>query len=129
MILALDTSAPLCRMALYLDGQWHDADWQADRQLAKLLLGKIEEVIKAQGGSGVRDLTAIIVLEGPGSYTGLRIGLTVVNTLADSLAIPIVGVQDDDWRENGLRRIQTGENDQLVMPVYGGLPHITTPRK
>lgn len=129
MILSLDTSGPLCRMALYADGQWFDADWQADRQLAKLLLGKIEQAVQARGGQGVRDLSGIIIVEGPGSYTGLRIGLTVANTLADSMSIPIVGVQGDTWRIDGVRRIEAGENDRLVMPVYGGLPHITTPRK
>ncbi len=129
MILALDTSGPFCRMSLYAQDQWHEFDWQADRQLAKLLLGNIQDAIQAVGGKAVTDLTGIIVVEGPGSYTGLRIGLTVANTLADSIPVPIVGVQGDAWRAEGLVRLESEENDRLVMPVYGGLPHITTPRK
>jgi tRNA threonylcarbamoyladenosine biosynthesis protein TsaB len=44
-------------------------------------------------------ISGIGVMKGPGSFTGLRIGLTVVNTLADSLNIPIVGAMGDNWRD------------------------------
>ncbi len=124
MILALHTGTPTCQMSTYGDGRWQDNDWEAGRTLAHLLLGQIQEAV-----GDVHGIEGIVVYEGPGSYTGLRIGLTVVNTLADSLHIPIVGVSGDNWRDDGLRRLHDGESDGIVMPVYGGDPHITTPRK
>jgi tRNA threonylcarbamoyladenosine biosynthesis protein TsaB len=124
MILALHTGTPVCGLFVKTDSSWTDFSWQADRELADKLLGAIEDAV-----TSVHHIKAIIVYEGPGSYTGLRIGLTVANTLAESLAIPIIGSTGEGWREDGEARLADGGNDRIVMPVYGGQPHITTPRK
>ncbi len=51
----------------------------------------IEEVL-ARAGLKAGDLDVIAVSEGPGSYTGVRIGVTLAKTLAWTLQIPLVGV-------------------------------------
>ena len=128
MIILLDTATPICRLTL-VDGENHIHDeWQADRTLAKHLLGYLRDQLAAQGKS-FQDVTGIGVFQGPGSFTGLRIGLTVLNTLADARAIPIVGAQGDDWQTLALARLAAGENDEMVLPFYGSEAHITTPRK
>lgn len=128
MILLLDTSTPLCRMS-FIDGDSETiADWQADRTLAKNLLTKLQESLSGMGKT-LDDIDGIGVFEGPGSFTGLRIGMTVTNTIADSQGIAIVGERGDNWCKDALRRLRSGENDQLVMPFYGGDAHITLPRK
>lgn len=128
MILLLDTSTPVCKLTL-ADGDFrYDDQWQADRTLADKLLSYLSEQLEKQGKT-LHDITAIGAYKGPGSFTGLRIGLTVLNTIADSQAIPIVGETGDDWQSQALRRLQNGENDKLVMPLYGSEAHITTPRK
>lgn len=124
MIIGLDTSTPVCRLSVLSDGTWTTKEWEAGRELAAGLLSYMETTIGSFG-----DITGIIAYQGPGSFTGLRIGLTVCNTIADAQEIPIVGVTGDEWREEGARRLENGENDRLVMPVYGGEPNITTPRK
>jgi tRNA threonylcarbamoyladenosine biosynthesis protein TsaB len=129
MIIALHTATPTCFLSVYEGTVWREFDWEAGRQLAKELLGRIDAALGQVGADSLNELKGIIVYEGPGSYTGLRIGLTVANTLADSLSIPIVGTTNEAWRQEGLQRLQRDENDQIVMPVYGGDPHITTPRK
>lgn len=128
MILLLDTSTPLCKLSLVDGGQQIDVEWQADRTLAKGLLGYLQVQLEAQGKTW-QDITGIGVLKGPGSFTGLRIGLTVLNTMADTLAIPIVGSTGDDWQRSALARLEHGENDKMVLPEYGGGAHITQPRK
>jgi tRNA threonylcarbamoyladenosine biosynthesis protein TsaB len=49
--------------------------------------------------------------------------------MADSLAIPIVGGEGETWKNQVLAKIQAGENDQIVLPLYGSEAHITKPRK
>jgi tRNA threonylcarbamoyladenosine biosynthesis protein TsaB len=105
-----------------------ESEWQADRTLAKGLLGYLQVQLAAQGKSW-QDVSGIGVFKGPGSFTGLRIGLTVLNTAADALAIPIVGATGDEWKRDAVARLNAGENDMIVLPEYGSDAHITKPRK
>jgi len=124
MIILLDTSTATCFLTV-VDGKVRqDFAWQAGRTLARGLLKFLEEKT-----GDLHDISGIGVMRGPGSFTGLRIGLTVTNTLADSLNIPIVGATGEDWRETALKKLRAGENEKIVMPEYGAAAHITAPRK
>jgi tRNA threonylcarbamoyladenosine biosynthesis protein TsaB len=128
VIILLDTSTPICKVVL-VDGdqQFYD-EWQADRTLAKGLLAYLRAQLQKHEMT-FTDISGIGVFEGPGSFTGLRIGLTVMNTIADSEGIAIVGVRGDDWQRIALARLNAGEDDKIVLPFYGSEAHITTPRK
>lgn len=128
MILLLDTSTPTCKLAL-VDGDWrYDNEWEAGRTLAKGLLEYLQEQL-AKNGKTFADISGIGAFKGPGSFTGLRIGLTVLNTIADAQSIPIVGGVDKAWQEDVLRKLDAGENEKVVLPFYGSDAHITKPRK
>ena len=128
MILLLDTSTPVCKLTL-VDGDWrYDDQWQADRELAKNLLRYLQDQLQKNGKS-FADITGIGVFAGPGSFTGLRIGMTVLNTIADAQSIAIVGAMGNDWQAATLAKLRAGENEKIVLPVYGGDAHITKPRK
>ena len=66
-------------------------------------------------GADWQDLTEISFMSGPGSFTGLRIGATVVNTLASELKIPLYN--------------HRGEKVELIMPEYGRPANISAPKK
>lgn len=128
MILLLDTSTAVCRAWLVFDGQTHTYEWPAGRALARDLHAWLRDRLgehQASWGS----LSGIGVLRGPGSFTGLRIGITTLNTLAAALRVPIVGTIGEDWRDQALQRLQAGQDDRLVIPTYGAEAHITTPKK
>lgn len=128
MIILLDTSAALCKLVI-IDGERHiEKQWQADRELAKGLLRWLEEQLSSEG-KALADVTGIGAFAGPGSFTGLRIGLTVINTLGDGLGIPVVGERGEMWQANAIARLHKGENDKIVVPYYGSDANITTPRK
>lgn len=128
MILLLDTATPTCRLC-FIDGDWrYDDEWEADRELAKGLLGYLDAQL-SKNNKTWQDISAIGAFRGPGSFTGLRIGLTVVNTIAEAENIPIVGAVGDNWQEEALARIKAGENDRIVLPHYGREATITSPRK
>lgn len=128
MILLLDTSTPLCRLILINGDQTYEAEWEAARELANGLLKYIDTQLQLHAKTW-NDIEAIGVFRGPGSFTGLRIGLTVLNTIADTQQVPIVGALGEDWRTQVLARIKAGEDDKIILPHYGGDAHITKPRK
>jgi tRNA threonylcarbamoyladenosine biosynthesis protein TsaB len=128
MILLLDTSTPVCKLTL-IDGDWrYDDQWQADRTLARDLLAYLRDQL-AKNGKAFADIAGIGAFRGPGTFTGLRIGLTVLNTMADAQAIPIVGGTDDDWQEEVITKLSDGINEKIVLPFYGSEAIITKPRK
>ena len=128
MILLFDSSSMTAKLHIVQGGQTNTYEWEAGRTLAKNMLQFLEDKISAHGGSW-DDLEGIGVFRGPGSYTGLRIGITVLNTLAESLRIPIVGATGDEWVDICLERLSQGETDKVVLPEYGADAHITKPRK
>jgi len=128
MILLLDTSTPTCQLR-FAEGDWsYQTSWEAGRGLAKGLLGFLDQELAGQNKTW-SDVTGLAIYKGPGSFTGLRIGITVFNTLAYTNNIPIVGETGDDWQALGLARLSSGENDEIVLPEYGGEANITQPRK
>lgn len=99
--------------------------WPAGRTLARDLPGEIDQILDGEYSS----MTGIIVFKGPGSFTGLRIGITTANALAYSSMIPIVGTNSEDWLKTGLEKLAAGVDDKIVLPEYGAPAHITAPKK
>ena len=124
MIVALQTSNPICHV--WIDG--HEHTWEAGRTLAHGLLSFLESSLK-EHGAGFSDVRGLVVFRGPGSFTGLRIGITVMNTIAASESIPIVGATGDRWLAEGRERLARSEDDRIVLPEYGSEAHITKPVK
>lgn len=124
MIILLDTSTATCRLTTVDGESSNNFDWEAGRTLARGLLAFIQEKV-----GDVKNISGIGIMRGPGSFTGLRIGMAVANTLADGLGVPIVGETGDSWRESALGRLSSGEDDQVILPFYGGDAHITKPKK
>lgn len=129
IILTIRTDKPESEIGLFEDEKQLVYEvWQAHRQLAETIHQKINEVLASQEKS-LKDIGGIICYKGPGSFTGLRIGLSVANTLAYGLELPIIGVEaEEQWLQRGLERMQGGENDKTVIPEYGAPVHITKPK-
>ena len=91
VLLAIDTAAPRLQVAL-LVGERADtlvedmAQGQAER-----IFPAIDELL-ARNGLAYKDLSRIAVTTGPGSFTGLRIGLSGARGLGLALGIPVIGV-------------------------------------
>lgn len=90
--LALDTATANMTIAIMkgLDVVAMD-DSTVERNHSVRLIPEMETLLAA-AGIRMRDIRAIAVGRGPGSYTGVRIGVTVAKTLAWSLKLPLVGV-------------------------------------
>ena len=110
MKLYLDCSTPTT--ILELDDQRYE--WASRRDLARDLLKFIHDKL-IENHADWQDLTELHYFVGPGSFTGLRIGASVINTLGDQLNIPIYN--------------QRGEKIALALPEYGREANITPPKK
>ena len=90
-VLAIDTTGPRLQLAL-LGGEGLDRSIDdIGKGHAELLFPRIEALL-ARNGLSYADLTRIAVTTGPGSFTGLRVGLAAARGLGLTLAIPVVGV-------------------------------------
>ncbi|HTE22175.1 MAG TPA: tRNA (adenosine(37)-N6)-threonylcarbamoyltransferase complex dimerization subunit type 1 TsaB [Candidatus Limnocylindria bacterium] len=132
MILTIRTDKPEAEIGLF-DGRKKVAyqTWQAHRQLAETIHQKMHKTLSVKGRTleDLEDVTGVVVYKGPGSFTGLRIGMSVANALAYSLDIPIVATAGDDWIAAGITSILANPSKIPVMPKYGSSVHTTQPRK
>jgi len=128
LILTIRTDKPEAEIGLF-DGseKLGYETWQAHRQLAESIHQKIDYLLKSHRHE-LKDLQAIAVFKGPGSFTGLRIGIALANALADSLKIPVLGAMSDDWIKQAVSALENAKNDNLVRPEYGASPHTTKPK-
>lgn len=82
--------------------------------MTEKILSFIHEKLQ-ENGADWKDITEIHYFAGPGSFTGLRIGATIVNTLADQLQIPLYDQND--------------KKHKIILPDYGRPANISAPRK
>ena len=90
-ILALETSTQYCSVALWRDGDVDAREALAGQRHSELLLPMVEALLERHG-LGLKELDGIAFGEGPGSFTGLRIGCGVTQGLAFGAGLPVVGV-------------------------------------
>lgn len=101
-ILTIDTSNnKKIKIGLKIDSKKYLIEQAIDSRRAQVTLPLIDKLIKEHNLT-LKDLTGIEVNQGPGSFTGLRVGITIANTLGYLLQIPVNGKK-------------TGE---MVEPVY-----------
>lgn len=110
MKLYLDTSTP--QTILKLNDK--EYAWDSGRELAEKLLQFIHDKLK-ENNKDWHDISEITFMSGPGSFTGLRIGAAVVNTLASELNVPLYNHKQ--------------ERVKIILPDYGRGANISKPRK
>ncbi|WP_293955774.1 MULTISPECIES: tRNA (adenosine(37)-N6)-threonylcarbamoyltransferase complex dimerization subunit type 1 TsaB [unclassified Sphingobacterium] len=110
LILQIDTSTTVCSVALSENGQTlHVINLDEPNAHAAKLTILIEEILK-QTGRNMQDLNAVAVSMGPGSYTGLRIGVSTAKGLCYALDIPLIAI-------NTLEALFVGYRSQFGLTV------------
>lgn len=94
--------------------------------MAETIHKKIDELLKHESLS-LKDIEKVVIFQGPGSFTGLRIGMSVVNALGFALQIPVIAAQGEDW----LSEVNGATPGIFIpqVPIYGADPHITQQKK
>ena len=108
--LYLDTSTPKTILRINNKEYKYDFDNDLAEKLLKFIHDKLQENKK-----DFKDISEITFMSGPGSFTGLRIGASIVNTLAHELNIPLYD--------------HHGKKHQVIIPNYGREANISKPKK
>lgn len=99
---------------------WHGAD-------RALLL--VDRVVR-QARVRLVDLRGIVVVRGPGSFTAVRVGIIIGNTLGQLLAVPLYGIvrshELTDSEALSVANMKAKRSTRLL-PWYGKMPNITRP--
>ena len=90
-LLALDTSTEACSVALQYNDQRLTLDEVCPQQHSKRILPMVQQLL-AESGLGLNQLDGIVFGRGPGSFTGVRIGVGVTQGLAFGADLPVFGV-------------------------------------
>ncbi len=91
-LLAIETSDNICGACIYFDDEkYFSSKIILKHAHSEKLFEVVENVIK-QASISKKDLKAIAVSAGPGSFTGLRIGMAAAKGMAQALQIPIISV-------------------------------------
>jgi tRNA threonylcarbamoyladenosine biosynthesis protein TsaB len=90
-ILAIDTGAESCSAALSVEGQLYQRYEPTPREHSKFVLPMVDSLLQ-ESGLKLADLNGIAYIRGPGSFTGLRIGVSVVQGLAYAANLPTLGL-------------------------------------
>jgi tRNA threonylcarbamoyl adenosine modification protein YeaZ len=92
LYLAVDTSTDTAGLALVREGLLiAEMNWRAERNHVRQLMPNLEHMLR-QLEVTTGSIAAVIVARGPGSFNGLRVGVSAAKALAFSLDVPIVGV-------------------------------------
>lgn len=129
LILTIRTDKPEAEIGLFeATSQLDYITWQAHRELSTTLHHKIDELL-SRNEKKLPDIQGIICFKGPGSFTGLRIGLSVGNALAYGLSVPVVASDGEKWIKAGLVGVLHGGDDRVAVPRYGTEIFITQPKR
>jgi len=102
LTLAFETSAKAASVALTQDGRLLGESYQNTGLTHSQTLMVMAEDLLKQCGKTVRDVTAVAVAEGPGSFTGVRIGVAAAKGFAWGGQIPCYGVSTLEAMAQGL---------------------------
>jgi len=90
-ILCIETSSAICSVAIIHQGAIYTSKSTKSQAHAEILANLIQDNLK-DAGIQIKDLQAIAISEGPGSYTGLRIGTSTAKGLCFALGIPLIPI-------------------------------------
>lgn len=91
MLLAIDTSTTLTGLALYADTPLAEIVWESGRNHTAQILPQLDLLLR-QVGATKADLRAVAVALGPGSWSGLRVGMSLAKGLALAGDLALIGV-------------------------------------
>ncbi|WP_422526108.1 tRNA (adenosine(37)-N6)-threonylcarbamoyltransferase complex dimerization subunit type 1 TsaB [Serratia fonticola] len=123
-ILAIDTATEACSVAIWDQGEAHALFELCPREHTQRILPLVQQVL-AESGLSLSQLDALAFGRGPGSFTGVRIGIGIAQGLALGAELPMLGIStlqtmaQGAWRMTGAQRVLAAI-DARMGEVYWG---------
>lgn len=118
MLLAIDTATRIMSLALHDGSQLlAETTWQTTNNHSTELAPAVQDLLR-RSQARVEDLSALAVSVGPGSFTGLRIGIALAKGIAGAKGLPLVGVSTLDILAAGQPYFSS--NHGLIVVVQAG---------
>jgi len=118
LILNIETATKVCSVSLALDGKMIALkEESSDKYIHSEKLNLFIEDLFKQVNFELNDLSAVCVSKGPGSYTGLRIGVSSAKGLCYALDIPLISIDSLSVLANGFLAENNVEADTLIIPM------------
>lgn len=111
-ILSIDTSSSICSLAILEDNNViKEVHNNSEREHSVTLMPMLDELLKSINLT-LDDINLLCCTKGPGSFTGIRIGMATIKALADAKNIPVIGVDSlEALAYSGI--IQKGEGEYI----------------
>lgn len=91
LILAIDTAGSYFGIALWSNQRLYQRNWQGDGKQQEMLTQAMQGILE-ESGILMTDVHLIAVMRGPGTFTGLRVGMAMGKAFAYALSIPLVSI-------------------------------------
>lgn len=128
LVLGINTATPLQSVALLHNGKTLlKKSWHGKWDESSTVLPNITSLLRSARKS-FQDLDTIVVVRGPGSFSSVRIGVTIANTLAYALGIPVYGIKTNIDFPRRIKHSKKRITD-FVTPFYSKPPNITLSKK
>jgi tRNA threonylcarbamoyladenosine biosynthesis protein TsaB len=92
LILCLETSGEVCSVALFEDSRLLQLAERDEKNIHAAVITLLVKEVLDKEGKEFKDLSAVSVSKGPGSYTGLRVGVSAAKGICYALDIPLLSV-------------------------------------
>jgi tRNA threonylcarbamoyl adenosine modification protein YeaZ len=112
MIVAIDSSTNIASLALAKDKVLAQLSWRCGQNHSVELLPRLTQLLD-EAKVSLKDTSVVIVAKGPGSFNGLRVGLSTAKGLAFSLGVPIIGISSLEAEAYG-----HAETGLAICPVF-----------
>ena len=118
LILACDTSNSTCCAGLYEDGKELMFELNnSGRTNSETFMPIVDKIVK-ESGKDYKDIDAVAVTVGPGSFTGIRIGLSAVKGLCLAMGKPCIPVSSTKALALSVENVTAEEKDSVFIPCF-----------
>lgn len=113
MLLAIDTSTDTASLALVQNGQvLAESTWHCEQNHSVELLPRLARLLN-ETKVDLQSIGCVMVAKGPGSFNGLRVGISIAKGLAFSLGIPMIGISSLE-----LEAYRHAETGLPICPIF-----------